>query len=118
VHCCKFCNFEKANNTTVGMDTLINNFDSIEQLIYDEGIRIKEIDVHPDMDMLLIILNTGSVLQEKLSRYTRLKGAPTDDLMNYQLIGKGTGIHWPELDEDLSLKGFLRNSILTQAGVR
>ena len=51
------------------MDTLINNYDSLEQLIYDEGIRIKEIDVHPDMDMLLIILNTGKVLQGQLSKY-------------------------------------------------
>ena len=50
------------------MDTLVNSFDSLEQLIYEEGIRIKEIDVHPDMDILLIILNTGSVLQEKISK--------------------------------------------------
>ena len=96
------------------MDTLINSFDTLEQLIYDEKIRIKEIDVHPDMDMLLIILNTGSVLQEKLSSYPSLKNASIAALRNYELIGKGTGIHWPDLDEDLSLKGFLRNSIKSQ----
>ncbi len=96
------------------MDTLINSFDTLEQLIYDEEIRIKEIDVHPDMDMLLIILNTGSVLQEKLSNYPTLKSASIATLRNYELIGKGTGIHWPDLDEDLSLKGFLRNSIKNQ----
>jgi hypothetical protein len=93
------------------MDTLINSYDSLEQLIYEEGIRIREIDVHPEMDMLLIILNTGRVLQEKLSKYPRLHNATKESLEKYQLIGKGTGIHWPELDEDLSLKGFLRDAI-------
>jgi hypothetical protein len=31
-----------------------------------------------------------------------------------ELIGNGTGIHWPELDADLSLKGFLHNAIKSQ----
>jgi len=96
------------------MDTLINNYDTLELLIYQEGIRIKEIDVHPDMDMLLIILNTGRILQEKLSKYPRLRNAPAASLKNYEFIGSGTGIHWPELDEDLSLKGFLRDTIKNQ----
>ena len=93
------------------MDTLANSFDTLEQLIYDEGIRIKEIDVHVDMDMLLIVLNTGTVLQEKISKYPRLHNASVTALKTYELIGKGTGIHWPELDEDLSLKSFLRDTI-------
>ncbi len=93
------------------MDTLVNSYDSLEQLIYDEGIRIREIDVHPDMDILLIILNTGTVLQEKISKYPRLYNASASALNTYELIGKGTGIHWPELDEDLSLKGFLRDTL-------
>jgi hypothetical protein len=96
------------------MDTLINSYDTLEQLIYDEGIRIKEIDVHPDLDMLLIILNTGSVLQAKLSIYPRLYNSSIETLKRYELIGKGTGIHCPDIDEDLSLKGFLRDAIKTQ----
>jgi len=32
-------------------------------------------------------------------------------LNNYRLIGKGAGIHWPDVDEDLSLKGFLKEEI-------
>jgi len=96
------------------MDTLINSYDSLEQLIFDEGIRIREIDVHPDMDMLLIILNTGIVLQEKLSSYPRLQNADAESLKKYTLIGKGTGIHWQDLDEDLSLKGFLRDAVRKQ----
>ena len=93
------------------MDTLINSYDTLEQLIYEEGIRIKEIDVHPDMDILLVILNTGSVLRVNISNYPLLRHASMEALKKYELIGKGTGIHWPELDEDLSLKGFLRDMI-------
>ena len=96
------------------MDTLINKYDTLEELIYSEGVRIQAIDVHVDMDMLLIILNTGSVLQEKLSQYPRLQPATHKELLHYELTGKGTGIHWPDLGEDLSLKGFLRNTIKNQ----
>ena len=93
------------------MYTLVNSFDSLEQIIYEDGIRIKEIDVHPDIDMLLIILNTGRILQEKISKYPLLRNATVTALKKYELIGNGTGVHWPELDEDLSLKGFLRDTI-------
>ena len=93
------------------MSTSINKHDTLEQLIYSEGIKIQTIDIHKEMDILLIILNTGGVLKETLSKYPRLKIASQNALNNYELIGKGTGIHWPELDEDLSLKGFLRDAI-------
>jgi Protein of unknown function (DUF2442) len=93
-----------------------NSFDTLEQLIQEAEIRIKEIDVHPDLDILLIKLNTGKVLQEKLSIYPRLHCAPLESLKKYRLIGKGLGVHWAELDEDLSLKGFLRNALKKQIG--
>lgn len=96
------------------MDTLANSYDTLEQLIYEEGIRIKEIDVHADLDMLLVILNTGSVLQEKLSDHPRLRSANPESLKKYRLIGKGTGVHWEDLDEDLSLKGFLKDAVRKQ----
>ena len=96
------------------MDTSINRYDSLEQLIYTENVKIQAIDVHPDVDVLLVILNTGSVLKEKLSKYPSLHKAPMEVLLNYELTGKGTGIHWPDLDEDLSLKGFLRDAVKDQ----
>lgn len=96
------------------MDTLINRHDALEQLIQDEGIRIQAIDIHADVDIMLIVLNTGNVLKEKLSNYALLKKANPLQLKNYQLTGGGTGIHWPDIDEDLSLKGFLRDAIRNQ----
>lgn len=93
------------------MNTSTNNYDALEQLIYQEGIRIQSVDMHSEIDMFLIYLNTGTLLKEPLSRYPSLSAASVEQLSSYELIGGGTGIHWPELDEDLSLKGFLRNSL-------
>lgn len=45
--------------------------------------------------------------------YVGLKKASPKQLKKFKLIGSGTGIHWPDLDENLSLKGFL-NEILRQ----
>jgi len=98
------------------MNTSINNFDAIEKLIFEEGLRIKAIDFHPELDMMLVLLNTKAVLHQKISTYPSLQKASRKDLENYEFIGGGTGIHWTSLDEDLSLKGFLRDELKTIIG--
>jgi Protein of unknown function (DUF2442) len=91
-----------------GMNTLVNNFDAIEKIIFDEGLRIETIDFHPELDLMLIVLNSKAILQQKLSDFKQLQNANKKNLENYYLIANGLGIHWIELDEDLSLKGFLQ----------
>ncbi|HXB91331.1 MAG TPA: DUF2442 domain-containing protein [Puia sp.] len=94
------------------MSTFPNNqYDAIENLIFIEGLRIEALDFHPDLDMMLVILNTNVVLNQHLSAYNSLKKADKVQLQEYELIGGGTGVHWPKLDEDLSLKGFLQNEL-------
>ena len=94
------------------MNTLANNqFDAIESLIMNDGLRIEALDFHPEQDMMLIILNTKVVLNQSLSSYSVLKKADKSQLLQYRLIAGGTGVHWPELDEDLSLKGFLQSEL-------
>jgi hypothetical protein len=51
------------------------------------------------------------VLTQNLSSYNSLKTANKSQLLQYELVGRGTGVHWPLLDEDLSLKGFLQNEL-------
>ncbi len=94
------------------MNTSVNKYDAIEKLIHEEGIRIETIDVRPESDTMLIILNTKAILHQRLCSYKNLKSAKKDVLLQYELTGKDTGIHWPLLDEDLSLKGFLRDELL------
>jgi len=57
---------------------------------------------------MLILLNTKAVLRQRLSPYKSLAKADNKTLMQYELIANGTGVHWESLNEDLSLKGFLR----------
>ena len=63
------------------------------------------------MDMMLILLNTKVVLHQKLSDYPTLKTATKEQPEQFELIAGGIGIHWKILDEDLSLKGFLRDEL-------
>lgn len=93
------------------MSTFQNNYDSLERLIFTEGLRIKTIDVHPELDLLLVILNTNAVLQQKISSYPLLKLATKEQLLQYEIQANGTGIYWYSLDEDLSLKGFLTDTL-------
>ncbi len=93
------------------MNTSINNYDTIEQLIYTEGLRIQAVDFHKELDLMLVVLNTKAILQQKISSYPSMINATAEQLMQYKLIGNGTGINWPALDEDLSLKGFLKDEL-------
>lgn len=93
------------------MNTSQNKFDALEQLIFEEGLSIKTIDIHKDLDLMLVILNTKAILHQKISSYSRLINASEEELKQYELIADGKGIHWPLLDEDLSLKGFLQAEI-------
>jgi hypothetical protein len=94
------------------MNTSANNIlDAIERLIFEEKLRIEAIDVHPDLDLMLIILNTKAVLRQNLSSHKQLKAASKEQLFQFELISEGLGVCWPELDEDLSLKGFLQDEL-------
>ena len=90
------------------MNTFQNNYDSIEKLIFDMGLRIKAVDLNAQMDNMLIYLNTNHIIKFRLSHLKAFNNISKEAFMNYRLIADGTGIHWPELDEDLSLKGFLK----------
>lgn len=45
-----------------------------------------------------------------LARFPRLLNATPSQLANWQISGNGYGIHWPEIDEDLSTAGLLRST--------
>ncbi len=60
-----------------------------------------------DDTMLHCELEDGRIISVPLVWYPRLYHAGEEARNNWRLIGKGLGIHWPDLDEDLSVKGFL-----------
>lgn len=79
-------------------------------MILREGLRIADVHPYKDLDLLAIVLHSGDVLQARISDFERLKKATAPQLKKWRLIGGGIGIHWDAVDEDLSLRGFIRES--------
>ena len=58
-------------------------------------------------DTLTADLSDGRTISVPLTWYPRLVHATTKERCNWRLVGGGEGIHWPDLDEDLSVEGLL-----------
>ena len=65
-------------------------------------------DVSFTADEMIVALADGRRLAVPLAWFSTLAKASADQLRNYELLGDGEGIHWPDLDEDLSVEGLLR----------
>lgn len=59
-------------------------------------------------DSLEIVLNDGRTISAPLAWYPRLSHASSSELSNWRLIGNGVGIHWPEIDEDISVDDLVK----------
>jgi hypothetical protein len=59
-------------------------------------------------DRLLVVLADGRELTALLAWFSRLLDATDDQRRNWRLIGGGHGIHWPDVDEDISVASLLR----------
>jgi hypothetical protein len=60
-------------------------------------------------DMLYILLMDGREIGVPLLWFPKLRQATKEQLENWRLIGKGIGIHWEDLDEDLSVSALLNS---------
>ena len=65
------------------------------------------IDVKFDGDMICLMLEDGREVRTPLEFYPRLAKATKSQLKRFRLIGGGTGIHWSDLDEDLSVNSIV-----------
>jgi hypothetical protein len=65
-------------------------------------------------DELTVFLADGRSVSAPLVWFPRLLNATTEQRKRWQLIGDGEGIHWPDVDEDLSVAGLLRGEPATQ----
>jgi hypothetical protein len=61
-------------------------------------------------DSLCVSLKDGRTIAVPLVWYPKLLKATTAQRTNWKISGGGYGIHWPELDEDLSTEGLLRGA--------
>ncbi|HLU94445.1 MAG TPA: DUF2442 domain-containing protein [Membranihabitans sp.] len=58
--------------------------------------------------MMPVILEDGRELSAPLEWFRSLRDASKSQLENWRFIGRGEGIHWEDLDEDISVEGLLR----------
>ena len=66
------------------------------------------VDVRVTDDQILVVLADGRELAAPLAWSPRLAEATADQRKNWRLIGRGQGIHWPDVDEDISVASLLK----------
>jgi len=66
------------------------------------------VDVSCNNESLSVALADGRMIRVPLEWYPRLLDATPKDRNNWQLIGGGLGIHWEDLDEDVTVESLLR----------
>jgi len=64
-------------------------------------------DVKVADDALTVVLLDGRTVTVPVSWYPRLANGSPKERLNWQLLGGGHGIHWPDLDEDVSVDALL-----------
>lgn len=72
------------------------------------GERILE--VRCEDESLIVRLADGRSLSVPLAWFPRLLHATQSQRANWRIVGGGFGIHWPDIDEDLSAEGLLRGA--------
>ncbi|MFZ0930195.1 MAG: DUF2442 domain-containing protein [Syntrophobacteraceae bacterium] len=72
------------------------------------GERVK--DVRVSEDCISVDLMDGRTITAPLAWYPRLLHATVDQRANWRIAGGGYGIHWPDIDEDLSSQRLLRGA--------
>ena len=70
--------------------------------------RVKHVEL--TSDVLSVDLMDGRTIIVPLAWYPRLLDASDEQRRNWMIAGGGYGIHWPDIDEDLSTEGLLRGA--------
>ena len=71
-----------------------------ERDVFAESVQLSD-------DALIVLLDDGRSLSVPLAWYPRLLHGTKQQREHFELIGDGEGIHWPSLDEDISVEGLL-----------
>jgi hypothetical protein len=56
---------------------------------------------------LVVRLEDGRAVHVPMQWFPRLRDASPEERADWRLIGRGVGIHWPKLDEEVSVRGLL-----------
>ena len=70
--------------------------------------RVESVDFSENF--LIVGLKDGRRISAAVEWYPRLVRASASERANWEICGGGYGVHWPEIDEDLSTEGLLRGA--------
>lgn len=74
------------------------------------GVGVRAIRVSVEHEMLRVVLADGREIAAPLRWFPRLESATATQRENWRLIGGGVGIHFPDVDEDISVAGLLEGN--------
>lgn len=77
----------------------------MHSLIADTDLRVMNVNI--DEDRLMVELMDGRLIGVPLAWYPRLANATPEQRNHWEVAGAGYGIHWPDIDEDLSTEGLI-----------
>ena len=73
--------------------------------VVSSGPRIMAIEVTDDL--IVAYLTDGRTISVPLAWSWRLSNATAEQRQNFEIVGTGQGVHWPDVDEDISASGML-----------
>lgn len=65
-------------------------------------------DIKVNSEMLRVHLSDGRIISVPIEWFPKLRDASEKERNNWRIIGAGVGIHWEDIDEDLSVAGLLQ----------
>lgn len=68
----------------------------------------RAIDVNVTDNAIVFVLADGREISAPLEWFPRLRDAEEEKRRNWRLIGKGVGVHWSDLDEDIAVSTLMR----------
>ena len=74
---------------------------TIEKSVYAKDIRFED-------TKMIVLLEDGREISIPIDWFPKLRDASSKQRSNWRFIGKGEGIHWEEIDEDISVEGLLK----------
>ena len=67
--------------------------------------------LHIEDEMLRAEISDGRIVSIPIAWFARLRKASKTELQNFKISPSGYGIHWPNIDEDISVKAFLMSHL-------
>jgi hypothetical protein len=74
-----------------------------------QGVRAQQVSI--TADTLSVELTDGRTIAVPLAWYPRLVHGTAEERNYWRFVGQGAGIHWPDLDEDISVENLLSGKV-------